>query len=195
MDLMKIINQAKSVLLNPKGALQNAKNDKVETMEIIMYLAIIGVPTLIGYIIGYGVIGFRGVFIGASVGAAIAYYIVAIIGIIAFGYIINVFAPTFKSKQNNMQALKLVTFSSTPWLLAGIFYLYPPIWFLVLLAGLYGLYILYIGIPIFMETPKDQHIPYLIVSIIIFIVIMSIVFFIANQIWWSVYWGPVAPYI
>ena len=191
MDIMKIINQVISVLMNPKEALKKVKNEKVEIMDIIIYLGIVGIPTLIGFILGYGVIGYGGAFLGISVGAAIIYYIVAIIGIIVFGYILNAFAPTFKSKQDKMQALKLVAYSSTPWLVAGIFYLHPSIWFLPALAGLYGLYILYIGIPILMETPKEQHIPFLLVAIVIYIIIMGAVWTIANQIWWRVYWSTV----
>ncbi len=194
MDIMKIINQAISVLMNPKEALQKAKNEKVETMDIIMYLAIVGIPTLIGFILGYGVIGYGGSFLGASIGAAIVYYIMAIIGIVVFGFILNAIAPTFKSKQDKMQALKLVAYSATPWLIAGIFYFHPSIWFLATLAGLYGLYILYIGIPILMETPKDQHIPYLLVAIVIYVIIMGAVWTIANQIWWRVYWSSAIPY-
>lgn len=194
MDIMKIINQAISVLMNPKEALQKAKKEKVETMDIIMYLAIVGIPTLIGFILGYGVIGYGGSFLGASIGAAIVYYIMAIIGIVVFGFILNAIAPTFKSKQDKMQALKLVAYSATPWLIAGIFYFHPSIWFLATLAGLYGLYILYIGIPILMETPKDQHIPYLLVAIVIYVIIMGAVWTIANQIWWRVYWSSAIPY-
>lgn len=189
MDIMKIINQAISVIINPKEALKKAKNEKAETMDLIMYLAIVGIPTLLGFILGYGVIGYHGNFLGISIGAAIVYYIMAIIGIFVFGYILNAIATNFKSKQNKMQALKLVAYAATPWLLAGIFYLYPLIWFLATLAGLYGLYILYIGIPIFMETPNDQHIPYLLVSIVIYVIIISVVWFITYQIWWNVYLG------
>jgi hypothetical protein len=194
MDIMKTINQAISVLLNPKQALQNVKNEKMEMMDIILYLAIVAIPTLLGFILGYGVIGYGGFYLGASVGAAILYYIIAIIGIIVFGFILNAFAPTFKSKQNQMQALKLVSYAATPWLLAGIFYLHPSIWFLATIAGLYGLYILYIGIPILMETPKDQQIPFLIVAIVIYIIIMAVVWQIAWNIWWRISWGSVIPY-
>jgi hypothetical protein len=193
MDIMKTINQAISVLTNPRQALQNVKNEKMEMMDIIMYLAIVGVPTLIGFIIGYGVIGWGG-FLGPSIGAAILYYILAIVGIIVFGYILNAFAPTFKSKQNLMQALKLVSYAATPWLIAGILYFHPSIWFLATLAGLYGIYILYIGIPILMETPKDQQIPFLIVAIVIYIIIMGVVWQIAWNVYWRIAWGSVFPY-
>jgi hypothetical protein len=87
-----------------------------------------------------------------------------------------------------MQAFKLVAYAATPWLLAGIFYAYWPIWFLAPLAGLYGLYILYLGIPIFMGTPQDQHMPYLIITAIIFAAVMFVVWFIAKQILFGL-WG------
>ena len=183
MDIMKIINQAISILMNPLEALEKLKNEKLENMDIIIYLAIVGIPSLIGFIIGYGVIGFTTNNLGASIAGGIIYFIFAIAGMFIFGFILNAFAPTFKSKQNQMQATKLVAYSATPWLLAGIFLIYPPISVLALLAGLYGLYILYIGIPIYMQTPKDQQIPYFIVSIVIYIVIMVLVSAISNQVW------------
>jgi MFS family permease len=194
MDIMKIINQAISIITNPKQALQNIKKEKMEMMDIIMYLAIVGIPILLGFILGYGAIGYSSSFIGAAIAGAIVYYIMAIIGIIIFGFLLNAFAPSFKSKQNKMHAMKLVAFSATPWLLAGIFNIYPPIALLALLAGLYGLYILYIGLPIYMETPKEHQIPYLVVAIVIFIIIMAVVGAISTQIWSSIYWGSFYPY-
>jgi MFS family permease len=191
---MKTINQAISVLTNPKQALKNIKNEKMEMMDIIMYLAIVGIPILIGFTLGYGVIAYSSAFIGAAIAGAIAYYILAIIGIILFGFLLNTFAPTFKSKQNKMLATKLVAYSATPWLLAGIFLIFPAVSLLTLVAGLYGLYILYLGIPIYMETPKDQQIPYLIVSIVIFIIIMGVVGVIATQIWSNLFSGSFNPY-
>jgi hypothetical protein len=196
MDLMKMINQAIAVLMKPKEALKKAQNEQVATIDIIFYLAIVGIPTLIGYIIGNGGT-WGGPFLGAAIGAGIAIYILAIIGIMVFGFVFNAFAPTFKSQQNQMQAFKLVAYTATPWLLAGIFYSWGPIWFLAPLAGLYGLYILYIGIPIFMGTPQDQQIPYLIITVVIFAVIMFVVWFIAKQIlfnllgsvWYGYSWG------
>ena len=101
----------------------------------------------------------------------------------------------FKSKQNLMQSLKLAAFASTPSLVAGIFNIYPPIALITILFALYGLYLLYIGIPVFMETPKDQHIVYLIVCIIVLIVFTFIISWIATSIMWSTVggWGSWVP--
>jgi hypothetical protein len=188
MDIGKTISQAIKIITKPKKALQEINTQSITRTDIIIYLAIIGIPTFIGVLIGYGFFWYVGIsFVVPALIGAIIYYIVAIIGIILFGYLVNAFAPTFKSQQNQAQALKLVAFSSTPWLLAGIFYLLPGfLWPVVLLAGLYGLYILYLGLPILMGTPKDQQIPYLIVALVIYIIIMGVIWWITQTIIWNI---------
>jgi hypothetical protein len=188
MDIGKIIGQAIKIITQPKKALQEINTQSITRNDIIIYLAIIGIPTFIGILIGYGFFWYRGIsFVMPALVGAIIYYIVAIIGIILFGYLINAFAPTFKSQQNQAQALKLVAFASTPWLLAGIFYLLPGfLWPIVLLAGLYGLYILYLGLPILMGTSQDQQIPYLIVALVIYIIIMGVIWWITQTIIWNI---------
>jgi hypothetical protein len=193
MDIGKMINQAIKIITKPKQALQEVSTQSITRNDIIIYLAIIGIPTFIGILIGYGFLWYWGatLIVPALVGAII-YYIVAIIGIILFGYLINAFAPTFKSQQNPAQALKLVAFAATPWLLAGILYILPGwLWPVVLLAGLYGLYILYLGLPILMGTPQDQQLPYMIVGVVIFIVIMGAIWWITQTIIWNMVWHTV----
>lgn len=201
MDIGKMINQAIKVLTKPKQALREVSTQSITRENIIIYLAIIGIPSFIGMLIGYGFLwytvryGTISFVVPALVGAII-YYIVAIIGIILFGYLLNALAPTFKSQQNQAQAFKLVAFASTPWLLAGIFYLLPGWLFpLVLLAGLYSLYILWIGLPILMGTPQDQQIVYLIVNIVIFYVIISVLWWVTRTIIWHMAVGSyIYPY-
>jgi hypothetical protein len=191
MDFGKMINKIIKIITIPKEALREVSTQSMPRNDVIMYLAIIGIPTFIGILIGYGFLWYWGsYFLVPAVAGAIIYYIVAIIGIILFGYLLNAFALTFKSQQNQAQALKLVAYASTPWLLAGIFYILPFLWPLVLLAGLYGLYILYLGLPILMGTPEDQQLPYLIISAIIFVVIMLVLWWITNAIIWNIAYGP-----
>lgn len=187
MDIMKIINQAKEIILNPKEALKKYKDTKVTQQDLIIYLAIVAFPMLIGIFLGYAVVGYGyyGSLIGPALGRAIVQYILSIIGVIVFGMVLNMLAPSFGLKENKMQAMKLVAYAATPWLLAGIFWIFPVIGIISLLAGLYGLYILYIGLPIYMDTPKDKQFPYFIIGIIVYIIIMAIIWWIADAIWWS----------
>lgn len=182
MDLNEIIVRAKNVVLSPQATLEAAKAERPSMQDLIMYVAIVAVPMLIGIIIRYGVVGMGGAFwapfrlpIQWAVTWGIVQYVLSIIGVIVFGYVVNMLAPSFSSKQDQIQATKLVAYAATPGLLAGILNIYPPLSILVFLAGLYGLYILYLGIPVLMETPEDKRLIYLIVAIVVYIVIMAVV--------------------
>jgi len=185
MDIGKMINLAINILLKPKQTLQEISHKSMPRNDIIIYLAMIGFPGLICFILGYSFVIWYGGFYAASIAGGFVYYIVAIIGIIIFGYIINELAPTFKSQQNQAQAFKLVACVATPWLLAGVFYLLPTAGFLSILAAIYGLYIMYLGLPILMGTPEDQVIPYMIISAVIFIVIAAVIGYISGVIFWA----------
>jgi len=122
---------------------------------------------------------------------AVITYILSIVGIIVFGFLLNALAGNFKSKKNKMQALKLVSYAATPWLLLGIVNIFPAASLIALLGGIYGLYILYLGIPIFMETPKEQQMPYFVIGLIVFIIVMGVVWWLSSFIWTRLVWGTV----
>ena len=191
MDIMKIVNQAKDIIINPKGTMQKLKFETVTTKDIIIYLAIVGLPTFLGIFLGYGFVGwgFYSGWVGYAFALGVIMYILSIIGIIIFGYILNALAKNLKSKENKMQSLKLVSYAATPWLLLGIVSIYPPIAFISLLGGIYGLYILYMGIPILMETSKEQHLNYFIIGLVIYIIVVGIIYWLAGFIWGHLFWG------
>ena len=192
MDIMKTVNQAKDLVFNPRGTMEKLKNEKVELKDIIVYLAILAIPTFLGILIGYGFVwsGIGGL-IGYAFVIAIIIYIMSIIGVIVFGFILNALAPSFKTKQNKMQALKLVSYAATPWLLLGIVNIYPAASLISLVGGLYGLYMLYLGIPILMGTPKDQQMPFFIVGLIVYIIVMGVIYWLTGWIWWQIFWSAV----
>jgi len=186
MDVMKIINQAKDLIINPKATMQKLRDEQTTMKDIIIYLIIVGVPTFLGILLGYGLIGwgFSGTWFGYAFGLAVLTYILSIIGVIVFGFILNALAKNFKSNDNKMQAMKLVSYAATPWLLLGIVFIFPAAGLIALLGGIYGLYILYLGLPILLSTPNDTHMSYFIVGLIIYIVIMGVINLLVGQIWW-----------
>jgi Yip1 domain. len=184
-NINAIVEKVKNILMgpikDPKKMFDSIKAESQTMQDLVIYLAIIGVPMLICIIIGYGVVGIGGwgyhfrISFGWAFAWGISQYVFSIVGIVIFGYILNALAPSFSSKQNRIQAMKLVACTATPWFIAGILYIFPPLSILVFLAGLYGLYILYLGLPVLMETPEDKRIIYLIVSIVVYIIIMVVV--------------------
>jgi hypothetical protein len=73
--------------------------------------------------------------------------------------VIDLFAPRFGGQRNFSNALKLSVFSHTPLWLAGIFLLVPGLNFLMIL-GAYGVYLLWIGLPLLMRTPREKSLRY-----------------------------------
>jgi hypothetical protein len=90
-------------------------------------------------------------------------YVVALIA--------DALAPGFGGQKNQLNALKLVAYSSTAAMVGGIFALIPALGALTLIAGLYSLYLLYLGVPILMKVPQEKAIPYTAVLVVCAIVV------------------------
>lgn len=84
-----------------------------------------------------------------------------IVGVYIVGLIINVLAPTFSGQRAPGQALKTAAYSLTPALLGSIFALLPAgSTLLTLLAGCYGIYVLYLGLPLLMHASREKAVGY-----------------------------------
>ena len=136
------------------------------------YVAILAlIPALAGFI-GTSLVGsyvpfFRGL-ISAIVGYVMTFVVVYVVALI-----VNALAPTFDAQKNFPNALKLTVYSYTPGWLAGIFLLIPGLSFLTIL-GLYGLYLMWLGLPPLMQAPRDKALPYA-AAVVVCAVIIAIV--------------------
>lgn len=177
MDINKKINQIINLILHPKKSLKDLEKEKVNLFDLIIHLAIVGIPVLIGLFIGhvwYWHASIHGAFL-----LALILYIASIIGVIIGGFILNAIAPNFGVKQDQMQFIKLFSYAATPFLLTGIANIYPvlPMIVITLTGALYSFYIFYLGIPIFMKIKKEKIMNFFIVSIVIFVI------------GWAIIWG------
>ncbi|HBB15923.1 MAG TPA: YIP1 family protein, partial [Syntrophus sp. (in: bacteria)] len=144
----------------------------------IMPLAAIG-P--VASIIGMSIIGismpFSGTFrmpITSSVGSAVVQYVFGLIGVYILALIIDLLAPKFTGEKNLNQALKLAAYSYTAGWLSGIFIAIPAL-SVLMITGLYSLYLLYTGIPILMKAPKDKSLGYTVAVVIAAIIIFMFI--------------------
>jgi hypothetical protein len=94
--------------------------------------------------------------------------------------IIDGLAPTFSGQRSQIQALKVAAYSSTASWVAAIFALVPGLRLLSIL-GLYSLYLLYLGLPILMKSPKEKAMGYTVVVILAAIVLFMIIWVIASR--------------
>ncbi|MCS4540714.1 MAG: YIP1 family protein [Euryarchaeota archaeon] len=198
-ETIGLVEIAKGIMLSPKDTLAKLKPEKVSTNDLLLkYVAILAVLPFIGTLIGYSFVGFS---VGWGFAAftlpiqyalilAIVTYVLTIAGVFVEGFVINALAPTFSAKQDQMQAMKVAAYASTPWLVAGILNIVPVLSILVLIAGLYGLYIAYLGLLSLMETPKEKVLGYLIAVIVVVIVVWAVIGFASSRLVWSFYAPP-----
>lgn len=172
------------------------KSEGINKNDIIkQYIAILALIPAIAYIIGMGVVGVNlGMFgsfkypIETAVVGGILMYILNFVDVYVIGIVINALAPSFASKQDENQAMKLAAYSATAGLVGGIFNIIPLLGIIALLFSLYGLYILYLGIPVLMETPNDKALGYTLAVIVVALVVYFIIESITAQVMWSM--GP-----
>jgi len=101
--------------------------------------------------------------------------------------VIAFLAPRFGSQQDMGRAVQLVAYSYTPAWVAGILSIVPALGILAFVGGIYGLYLMYLGLPPMMKTPQDKAIGYLVVSIIAVIVTYWIITLILTSIVFSIF--------
>ncbi len=189
MQIEAIVDRVKSIILSPKDTLTASKTETWVISDTIKnYIAIIAAIPPVAQFIGYAIVGlpligrlnfFRSLFY------AVISYILSIVAVVVVGKVINALAPSFGANKDDSSAFKLAVFCFTPAFVGGIFYLIPTLSVLALLASLYGIYILYIGIPILMEAPQEKTLTYTILTVIISIVIMFLIGAVAGAVAWG----------
>ena len=186
---MSLIDRAKNILLSPKTEWEAVANEEANVQQILVsYVLPLALIPTVAVIIGWGVIGVWG-FTSFNYGIAVGLVqlLNAFIAVLLTAFVIDALAPSFGSQKNYGKALQLVAYSMTPVWIAGILNIIPSIGWLGSLIGLYGLFLLYLGITPMMKTPEDKRIGYLIVSIIILLVVYFIVAAILTAILFAVF--------
>jgi Yip1 domain len=164
---MDLIARVRGILLDPQAewpAIERESGDP--SFLFTTYVAVLAlIPALAGFI-GTVLIGVTVPVIGtvrmpllSGLFHAVFGYVLTFVIVYVVAIIVDALAPTFGGQKNFQNALKLTVYSYTPAWLAGIFLLIPGLRFLTLLS-LYGLYLLYTGLPPLMKAPKDKALMY-----------------------------------
>ena len=131
-------------------------------------MSVIGVNTAFGG-------GFR-MPLGTGLTYTVLTLVSALIGVFIVGLIINGLAPTFSGQRDQRQALKVSAYSLTPAMLSSVLALSPILpTLLQFLAGCYGIYVLYLGLPVLMQSPKEKAFGYT-ASVVICTILVGVVF-------------------
>jgi hypothetical protein len=168
---MTIVQRIKGICLKPKEEWQIIAAETTSTADLLKkYVAPLAAIGAAAGFIGMSFIGVSA--FGVSVRVPLVTGLVgAVIGIVAalvevyvLGLIIDALAPKFGGEKNSSQALKIAAYSFTPALVAGVLRIIPTLGILAGLASLYGVYLLYLGLPL-MKSPPEKTVSYTLVVV------------------------------
>lgn len=165
---MSLVQRAKNILLDPKGTwpVIAAEPATVQSIYVPYVLALAAIPAICGFI-GLSMLGL------GALGAInmVVSYIVSLVVVYLMSLIVNALAPTFGGRKDPIAALKVVAYGATAGFAGGVFSLFPGAWPLGIVAGIYSIYLVYLGLPILMKSPEDKSVGYTAVTIVCSIVL------------------------
>lgn len=180
MDFNKLIARVKNILLTPKTEwpVIAAEPDTVAGLYTNYIVILAAIPAVVAFLT-YSVIGISVPFVGTTrlglgfgLGQLVVSYVVGLGVCYLMMLIVDALAPTFGGEKNQVQALKSVAYSSTAgWVVSVLGLLGPLAWIAILAGAIYGIYLLYIGLPSTMKCPPEKAGGYAAVTIIIGIVL------------------------
>ena len=179
---MNIVERVKRILLSPRTEWEVIDAESTTAAQLYTgYVAPLAAIGPIAHLIGSTVFGISVPFVGSyrvpfgsALTGAIVTYVLTLVSTYVLALIIDALAPTFNGQRNQIQALKLSAYSSTPSWVAGIFGLIPGLGVLGIL-GLYSLYLLYLGLPVLMKSPKEKAVGYTVVVVLAAIVLFILI--------------------
>jgi hypothetical protein len=181
MDLNKVIQRARSLLVSPRTEWPVIAAEPAAVADLYReYIMIVAaIPAVCGFVkvslLGYAWHGFRVVYrrsIGAGLAAAIVEYLVSLLAVYVLALIIEALAPNFGGQPNRVQALKVVGYSYTASWVAGAAQILPGMYALFALAGaIYSVFLLYLGLPGTMKVVPEQAGGYTAIIVIIALVV------------------------
>jgi hypothetical protein len=165
---MRLIERVKNITLRPAAEWPLIAGEASSVGRLYTgYVAPLAAINPLAIFIGLSIVGVSIPFVGtyrASLASgltqAVISFVSVLVGVLLMAAIVNALAPTFGGRRDLNEAFKLVAYSATPGFVAGILSLFPPLAALEIIAGLWGLYVFYVGVPVVMVTSKDRALPY-----------------------------------
>ncbi len=155
---MWLVERVKAIVLRPQAEWKVIEQEPETLFDLfINYVAILAAIPEVARFVGQSFIGGYTPILPSLLRAVIVYLVTFVMVYIIAG-VIDLLAPRFGGEKNFANAVKLSVYSHTPLWLAGIFLLVPGLNFLLIL-GVYGVYLLWTGLPLLMRVPNEKALP------------------------------------
>jgi hypothetical protein len=176
------VRRATDMLVRPQATWQQVSQESMGMGDIyrqyLMFLA--AIPALSAFVglslVGTGVFGvrFRQPLL-EGLAQMLLGYALSLVMVWVMAWTANALAPRFGGEKNLLNAFKLMAFGATAAMLGGVFSLLPALALLGVIAALYTVYLIYLGVPVMMKVPSEKALAYTAVLIVCGIVVSILV--------------------
>ncbi|WP_041522524.1 Yip1 family protein [Gilvimarinus agarilyticus] len=202
---MAMLQHTLGIFTNPDREWQRIRNEEHSFFKV--YWTHVPLLALIPVVCAYFGVTYQGWSIGsggmvkltsesALILCAFA-YLAELAAVYVLGEYINWMSQSFgvddEASKRHYEGTALAVYSATPMMLAGIVLLYPELWLVAgvfIAAACYSTYLIYEGIPILMNIPKERGFIYA-SSVITVGLVLAVVVMVATVIVWSSGMGPI----
>ena len=177
-----LVGRVKRLLLSPSSEWDriDAEPATIKGLYVGYVCILAAIPVVAGLIggqvFGHGALGFsfKPNPIAALVSAVITYGL-TLLSVFVLALIIDALAPSFDGQKDRIQAFKVAAYTGTASWVFGALQIFPPLGLIGALLGLYGFYLLYVGLPKLMKAPKEKALGYTVVTVICAIVMFIVI--------------------
>ena len=179
---MPLVDRVRNICVSPATEWPVIEQERTEPADLtVSYLVPLALANAAAGFIGGTLLravlplGIFGGFFAGIVGACVS-FVMTLLGCLLIAFIINTLAATFDGTPNFNQAFKTSVYSYTPGVVGGIARIVPFLGgFVAIVASFYGLYLLYVGLPVTMRAPKEKAAAYTVLVVVASIVVMVVI--------------------
>ncbi|HEY8330006.1 MAG TPA: Yip1 family protein [Pseudomonas sp.] len=196
-----MINHVWGLFTHPDQEWQEIRgeHESISHMYLSHVLILAAIPAVSAYIgttqVGWSIGGGEAVRLtaGSALQMTILSYIAMLVGVAVMGAFIHWMARTYDANPSLSDCMVFAAYCATPLFIGGLAALYPNMWLSMAVgtaAVCYTAYLLYVGIPSFMNIPKDEGFMFsssvLAVGLVVLVAIMA-----TSVVLWGFGVGPV----
>ncbi len=174
MDVQSLTDRVKGILFNPRKEWTIIQAEERSNKNLILYyvLPFAAIAAIISLLVLW-----TSTPLGTGFAVRIAVYklVSPIVAVVVAAVVINELAETFDSVKDLNSAFKLVAYSYTPVLLVEVITSISRALGFLSILGLYGIFLLWIGLPVMMKTPEDKRLVYIIASVVVILLVSIII--------------------
>src|SRR5256885_6244014 len=148
-------SRARSVLFEPRTTFREVESEFTKPGAIwgkyVLPLAAIGpIAGAVGRLVFGKRIALTTLTSSVSISDAITWalisFVLSLVALFVLTKVISLLAPGFGGQKNDVQALKVAAYASTPMWLSGVFNIYARLVMVGVIVSVYSLYLLYVGL-------------------------------------------------